>query len=104
MRGKAVWGEEARPPWLGGPGALPGMDGRHRFLAVVANDAFGLGNPNTVEATMSEHVELFEEFFKPTTTQQTVFFAYQPRLVEDDLGKLVRAQRPRLLHPLAAKR
>ena len=41
------------------------MDGRHQFLAVVANDAFGLGNPNTVVAIMSEHVELFEEFFKP---------------------------------------
>jgi hypothetical protein len=67
-------------------------DGRHRFLAVVANDAFGLGNPNTVEATMSEHVELFEEFFKPTTSQSTVFIAYQPRLVENDLGKLVRTQ------------
>ena len=32
------------------------MDGRHRYIATVANDAFELGNPNTVEAVMSEHV------------------------------------------------
>ena len=35
------------------------MDGRHRYIATVANDAFELGNPNTVEAVMSEHVEQF---------------------------------------------
>ena len=38
------------------------MDGRHRYIATVANDAFELGNPNTVEAVMSEHVEQFEDY------------------------------------------
>jgi hypothetical protein len=77
----------------------PSMDGRHRFIAIVANDAFGLGNPNTVEATMSEHVELFDAFFKAGDTDtEHVFIAYQPRLQEDDQGKQVRA------HPPAAPR
>ena len=40
------------------------MDGRHRYIATVANDAFELGNPNTVEAVMSEHVEQFDSVHK----------------------------------------
>jgi hypothetical protein len=82
------------------------MDGRHRFIAIVANDAFELGNPNTVEATMSEHIELFESFFKGGDTDvMTVFIAYQPRLVEDDQGKLVRARNgPAAEQPLPTRR
>ena len=70
------------------------MDGRHRYIATVANDAFELGNPNTVEAVMSEHVELFEDFFK-ADGKKVVFIAYQPRLEEGVEGQLVRQPPPR---------
>ena len=63
------------------------MDPRHRYIATIVEDAFGVSG-GMVDAVVGEHMDLLNNFLSPAGPR-TVYFMYQPELREGPGGELL---------------
>lgn len=63
------------------------MDSRHRYMATVVEDSFGVPS-GMVDAVVGDHLELLNNFLS-MSGPRTVYFTYQPELRESVGGELV---------------
>ena len=67
------------------------MDARHRYMATFVGDAFGKGcPPASIDAVISEHMELLNNFLTPAVPR-TIYMMFQQELREGAGGEPVRA-------------
>jgi len=64
------------------------MDARHRYMATFVGDAFGKGcPPASIDAVISEHMELLNNFLTPAGPR-TIYMMFQQELREGAGGEL----------------